>query len=222
MVLYFSDRITLGNRLSEQLEYLHSKDAIILCLKESSLLTAVALGSNLRAWIYPLLYEIVTHPEDRTKEIGAINADGEFCKHPDITDADLEYITMESAGALEDSKRQAMHLVNQQAIQFGDTLNEHVMNGREVILAGDIVTSPMQIAVAQQLLKSLSPKGIHGVAGNVTADVSDLFHLNTSEAHVLDVLPGIIFDDDHYFEKSDTYSRDEQRALALHIQTYWH
>ncbi len=219
--MYFLDRITLGNKLSEQLAGLHNRDAIIVCLKESSLLTAVALGCKLRAWIFPLLYEPISHPEDPKQQIGAINAEGEFCLHPDISEADMEGIHMEFASLLEDRKREAMHDLNQRLIQFGDNLDKHVLNGRDVILAGDVLTSPIQMAVAQQLLKPLQPSSLHGAAGNVTADISDLFHLNVDDAHLLDVLAGIVFDDNHYFEKPDAYTADQQRALALNIRTYW-
>jgi hypothetical protein len=70
-------------------------------------------------------------------------------------------------------------------------------------------------------MKPIRPASIVGVAGNVTVDVSDRFHMETSSTNILDNLPHGLFDDNHYFEKADEYSEDEKRALATNICNYW-
>jgi predicted phosphoribosyltransferase len=216
--MYFPDRLTLGKRLAGGITSIRGTDAIIVCLKNSSLLTCISMAQELRAWIYQLEFETIKNPMDETKILGAVTEEGEFVLSPTISEFELEEIQMEFADILEDRKRDAMGTLNRRGTKSYD---KHVMNGRTVILTGDIMFDSLGIAITKAILKPLTPKNIVGVAGNVTVDVSDAFHMQTAETTILDVLPHGLFDDNHYFEKMDEYSDEEKRALALNIVNYW-
>jgi predicted phosphoribosyltransferase len=218
--MYFINRASLGLNLSHKLDELRGQDAIVVCLKESSLLTCVYMGARLRAWIFPLLYKEVMSPADERQVLGAVTQDGEFCLHPDIDKYQLESLNMDFFNVIEDRKRTAMTQLNSETRHYQAPFDRHVMNDRPVILTGDIVTDRMELAIARQLLRPLRPKIIYGVAGNVSVDVSDMFHIETQVTQLLDILPNPL-NDDHYFEQPDPYSLEEKRKLALNISTFW-
>ena len=121
-------------------------------------------------------------------------------------------------GVIEDRKREATSRLNSRV--GPNAYDKHCMNGRPVILMGDVLASTVEMAVADSVLTSLCPSGLYGVVGNATFSVSDRMTLETNQSTVLDVLTTMM-DDDHYFEQPDAYSVDEKRQLARNVQTYW-
>jgi hypothetical protein len=177
------------------------------------------MASRLRAWIFPLEYEPIQNPLDERKLLGAMTSEGEFCLDPTISEYELEYVMQEQGDAFDDLQREAVQRFNRRINHTWQ--DKHFMNGRTVILTGDILFGQLEIELAKMLLKPIKPAKLLGVAGNVTVDVSDKLHVETSDIEVLDVLPNATFDDDHFFEKADAYSADEKWALAQNIYNYW-
>lgn len=219
--MYFVDRVALGTKLATKLPETKGQDSVIICLKDSSLMTCISMAITLRCWIYPLIFEPLYHPDDVHLVLGALTQDGEFCLSPDISENEYEYLQSEFNTQIDDQKRNAMHAVNQKVTEYGVRLDKHVMNNRTVILAADILTSAVNLSVVKTLLKPLTPKVVYGVGGNITAKVSDEFHLNAEKTDFMDVLPDILFDDDHYFDRKDGYTDAQKHALAVNISTYW-
>ncbi len=219
--MYFSDRTALGNKLADSLSHLRSTDAILVCLKPSSMMVAIAMAVKLRAWILPLFYEKIKSPLDPTAHLGALTQSGEFCRDPAITENDYEYVMQEFMAQLEEAKREALSRLNSAMNAYHGSTDPHIMNNRSVVLVGDVMFEGLELEVAKQLLKPLSPAMVYGTAGNTTIDISDQFRITTNQSIILDVLPSSVLGEDHYFEQPDAYSVEEKQALACNIAQYW-
>lgn len=219
--MYFNDRMSLGNKLADNLTEIKGSDAILVCLKQSSLMVAISMAVKLRAWIFPLFYEKLINPLDPTSTLGALNQNGDFCLHPNITTNEYEYIQQEFMAQIEEEKRIAMSRLNEVMNAYHGTSDPHILNNRNVVLVGDAMFNALELEIAKLIMKPLTPAKIYGTVGNVTVDVSDQFHLTTNESYVLDILPSSILGEDHYFENQDSYSNEEKQALALNIAQYW-
>ena len=219
--MYFSDRMTLGDKLADSMATLHGKDAILVCLKPSSMMVAVAMAVKLRAWVLPLFYEDIVNPLDPTSLLGALTQKGEFCLNPALTENDYEYVVQEYMGQLEEEKREALSRLNSKINGYYGSSDPYVLNNRPVVLVGDVMFNALSLEVATSLLKPLQPAAVYGVAGNATIDVSDKFRVATNESFILDVLPSSVLGEDHYFENHDAYSEEEKHALATNIAQYW-
>lgn len=184
-------------------------------------MTAIALAIDIRAWILPLLYETITDPRDETQLLGAITPSGELCVNPTISEFELTGIMQDFFGVIEDRKRVAMQRLNARTDMYQNMIDVHAINGRSVVLVGDVITTALELAVADELLKPLQPSQVLGMAGNVTVDVSNMLRTTTTESTVLDVIPTAIMGENHYFEQPDAYNEDEKRNLALNVSTYW-
>ena len=216
----FMDRTALGNTLAHKLLQLRGKGAVILCLQESSLLTCLTMAKQLHAWVYPLIYAPVYTSANTHRLLGAFDQDGEFCPYPHGPEVESD-VSSETAAIIQDQKSAAMESINAQTSSYGMVLDKHRMDGRDVILAGDIVTSPLPLVVAQQLLKSVMPKSLTAVAGNVTPEVAQLVRISAIKTDILDILSGVVFDDNHYFEHADTYTSEQKHTLTQNIASYW-
>lgn len=219
--MYFNDRMALGNKLADNLTVLKGTDAILVCLKPSSLMVAISMGVKLRAWVLPLFYESIKNPLDPTSLLGALAQNGEFCLDPAISPNDYEYIVQEFMAQLEDEKRAALSRLNAAMNDYHGTADPHILNNRSVVLVGDVMFDGMALEVAKSLLKPLTPAVVYGTVGNATIEVSDAFRTNTNQSVILDVLPSSVLGEDHYFETADAYSLSEKQALAINIAQYW-
>lgn len=216
--MYFVNRIELGRSLAEKVAYLKSQDAIVLCLTETSLSTGIGLASSLRAWVYPLLTEVVVIPGD-PRILGVINQDGLLCYNPGLSTYEREELEMENAGLIQDASREAFSRLNRQSSDYG-ALNKEILRGRTIILCADILRDQVQLAAAFELLKPIVTKSVVSVVGNVMSDAADALQIGTQKSDFLDVMTNM-FDDDHYFEQPDGYSAEERRQLAVNIAHYW-
>ena len=214
----FVDRSALGNTLAHRLRQFRGKDAVILCLQESSLMTCLTMARQLRAWVYPLIYVPVYTPDVGHKLLGSFDQDGDFC--PCSADADSED-TPETAKIIKAQRSSAMKQVKKQMASFGMNLDKQAMNGRDVILAADVITSTLPLIVTQHFLKNVAPKSLTAVVGNVTPEVARQVRISADKTDILDILSGIILDDHHYFEHEDTYTEEQKHTILQHIATYW-
>lgn len=219
--MYFNDRMALGNRLADSLPDIRGTDAILVCLKPSSMMVAIAMAIKLRAWVFPLFYEALINPLDPTKKLGAVDQNGEFCLHPDITNNEFDYIRQEFMAQIEDAKREAMSRLNQTMNEYHGTTDPHILNNRSVVLVGDVMMNSLELEIAKLILKPLMPTQIYGTVGNVTVEVSDRFRLDTNQSVILDILPSSIMGEEHYFENQDAYSSEEKQSLIINIAQYW-
>lgn len=219
--VYFSNRMSLGERLADSLPELRGTDAIVVCLKKSSMMVAISMAIRLRAWVFPLFYEKIANPMDPTATLGGLVQNGEFCLQPDISENEYSYILEEYMAQLEEAKREAMSRLNRTINEYLGTEDPHVLNNRNIILAGDVMMNALELEIATIILKPLTPLNVYGAVGNVTVDVSDRFRLNTNKSTILDILPSSVMGEDHYFENGDAYSTEEEQLLAVHIAEYW-
>ncbi len=216
--MYFVSRLTLGQSLAQKISDLRGVEPVILCLKESSLSTCIALAAELRAWIYPLLIEPITI-SDESQTIGVLIESGEFCPNPEMSNYELEDLQSEYSSIIQDMQRNAYGSLNQRAASYG-VLHKEALNGRVVIICGDIIGDDMLISAAQQFLRTIDTQKIISLAGNADVNSSEKLMLASERSICMDVIPNL-FDDDHYFEQPDGYSDDEKRQLVMNIPQYW-
>lgn len=216
------DRTNLGDMLAQRLTHLHGRDAVIVCLQENSLLTCLTMATELHAWVFPLVYAPVYTPDHAHQLIGAFDQDGTFCaldQPPADANADGSVGTTTEPTKVQ--QKEAMKAVQKQIASYHIALDRHLLDGRDVVLAADVLTSPLPLIVAQHLLKDIYPRSLTAVVGNATPSVAQLLRISAGKTEILDILSGVAFDHDHYFEHPDGYTEGQKRTLTEHIAAYW-
>ncbi|MDO4773780.1 MAG: hypothetical protein Q4A37_01490 [Candidatus Saccharibacteria bacterium] len=216
--MYYVNRIELGRSLGGRLQDLKGQEAVVIALKESALTACIGLASEINAWVFPLLSQRITIPGD-PRVMGVIDPSGTFTWSPDLEKMQRDGIELESRAVLEDAKRQAFSELNRAIDSYGG-LSKEALNGRILLLTGDIVEDRVEIAMALEYLKSVRYAALYGLGGNVDAVAADYFHLQTDRSVALDVMTHM-FPAEHYFEQQDAYTLEEQRQLAINISQYW-
>lgn len=216
----FTDKTTLGTTLAKRLPQLKHKDAVIVCLQESSLMTCISMASKLHAWIFPLIYAPVYTPDHAHKLLGAFDQDGEFCPLHLGPVSELK-TTPEITDTVESSKKEAMKSIHSQLAAYDMPLDKHSLDGRDTILVADVISDPLPLLVARQFLSSVTPKSWTAVAGNATLQTAQLLRMSAVKSEILDILSGVVSDEDRYFQHADNYTRKQKHTLTQHINAYW-
>ena len=204
----------MAGRLME----LKGQEAVVIALKEEALTACIGLASEINAWVFPLLSRRITIPGD-PRTMGLVDPTGTFTWNPDLEKTQRDGIEMESRGVLEDAKRQAFSELNRVFDQYGN-FSKDALNGRILLLTGDIVEDRLEIAMALEYLKSVRYAALYGLGGNVDSLAADYFHLQTDKSIALDVMTHM-FPAEHYFEQKDSYTPEECRLLTTNISQYW-
>ena len=215
MGVYFNDRTALGRTLASNLLQYKGRDAVIVCIKESSLLTALSAAMELRAWVYPLVYESIYTTDGSHRILGAFDEAGNFVA------GDLS-ITSEDIVTAESQKSLALAAIKDRMVRYEMTLEKQAMNNRPVIIMGDIVTNTLPLIVTSHLLDDIRPSGLSIAVGNATVETAAMIQTIAEKPIILDVISGVVQNDEHYFEHTDAYSSDQKHTLTQHIRTYWH
>lgn len=200
--MYYSDRKALGRQLADTLPTTIPCGSVIVCLKPSAMPVCRILAKRLQSWVYDLTYEPVLYPGDPAQALGAVTADGGFCVHPSMSMSEYHYVAQEFQGTLADAKRVAMHRLHQRPAAVDAQVDRWLLHSKPVLLVADILTDTLALAAAKTLFQPLKLQGTFAAVGNSTADVYDYLRLQTDACNVLNVLPGHVFNDDHYFEKT--------------------
>lgn len=216
----FTDRVTLGIKLAEQLNQLRGNDAVILCLKESSLLMCLTMAKELRAWVYPPLYVPVYSQDGNSRLLGAVAEDLAFVPNPEALDTDGNLSDTDSA-FVEAQRVVSIGSLKQMIASYDMEVDKHLMDGRDVVIAGDVVTNSLPVWVALRLLDSIRPKSISFAIGNASASVAETARIMAPTNIVLDILSGVISEDDKYFEHADEYNVQQKQQLTKYIASYW-
>lgn len=220
----FTDRSSLGDMLARRLQRLRGKDAVILCLQENSLLTCLTMASQLRAWVYPLIYAPVYTPDDAHRVLGAFDQDGVFCPLPEVLNDDPlaePEVPAEVTKIVDKQRPAALKTMRTETANYGMLLDKHRLDGRYVILAADIITNPLPVLVAQKFLEDVRPKGLSAAVGNATTETANLLRMSAAQTDILDILSGRLPDESQYFEQADTYTAKQKHTLTRHIAAYW-
>lgn len=216
--MYYTSKIDLGFKMANKLSYLRGTESVVISLQAKTLSTCLSMASRLRAWVYPLLTEKIYLPGD-PRVLGVVNQDGDFCWNPQFSTYEQQEFVAEFYGVIEDKKRQAFSLINKQLTDYG-TLNKKSLNGRNVIIVGDIVKDSVEVVAARELLKEVRCNKLFASGGNVDVVAADNLRLLADEAYFFDVMSNL-FNEDHYFEHPDSYTDEEKKKLVTNIATYW-
>lgn len=216
----FIDRNSLGRKFAELFQNDNPSETIIVSLKDQSLLTCISMAKELACWVFPLIYTEVRSPQLGGGPLGAYDFEGAFTGHPDGP-VSSEVNSMEMVILLDSLKPDAMRKNANKIEQVGIDLRKSLLRGRNVIICCDVLFDPLPLCIMQNILMEYKPSKLSVVIGNANSATSKYAHALTMDPKILDVIQGVLFEDEHYFEKPDSLNLKEKYEIARNISAYW-
>ncbi|MDQ5912799.1 MAG: putative phosphoribosyl transferase [Patescibacteria group bacterium] len=216
--MYFASRAEAGKQLAKELSKYRFEDTVAVALTEGGVVVGAQIAAELHCPLMFLLMRDITLPGE-ISALGVVDQNGGFTYNDMFSAGELEGMTSEFHGFIEQEKMQKFQEVNR-LLGDGGLLDPEIIRDRVVILVADGLTSGTSLLAAMNFIKPIRTKRV--VIASVFASVSavDKMHILGDELHVLTVYDGT-FELDHYFEKNDVPSRDDIIATLNNAILKW-
>ncbi|MFO0970881.1 MAG: phosphoribosyltransferase family protein [Candidatus Saccharimonadales bacterium] len=205
--MYFASRTEAGKVLAKQLQHYRFEDCVVLALSDGGVVIGAQITARLHCPLMFLLTKNIVLPGERT-ELGTIDQSGGFTYNDLFSTGELEGLTSEYHGLLDQLKMEKQHELNR-LLGDGGLVDAEMLQNRNVILVSDGLLSGISLVAAMNFLKPVQTKKIVIAAPFATVAAVDKMHVLGDELQVLRVVEDT-FAIDHYYEKSDV---PEQEAI---------
>jgi putative phosphoribosyl transferase len=202
--MYFASRTEAGQQLAKELAKYRFENSAILSLSEGGVIVGAQIASVLHCPLMFMLVQDVKLPGEPTA-VGVVDQRGGFTYNDMYSAGELEELTTEFHGTIEQQKMEKWHELNR-LLSDGGLVDVDILRDRNIILVSDGFISGMSLDSAMQFLKPIKIKRIIVATPLASVPAVDKMHLLADELHVLSVYDGT-FDLNHYYEKNDVPSQ---------------
>lgn len=205
--MYFASRTEAGKVLAGRLEGYRFEDCAVLALSDGGVVVGGQIAAMLHCPLMFLLTKSIVLPGERT-ELGTIDQSGGFTYNDFFSTGELEGLTSEYHGLLDQLKMEKRHELNR-LLGDGGLVDTGILQNRNVILVSDGLLSGISLVAAMNFLKPIRTQKIIIVTPLATVAAVDKMHVLGDELQVLRVVEDT-FEVDHYYEQDDV---PEQEAI---------
>lgn len=203
--MYFASRTQAGKTLAKQLQRYRFEDCAILALSDGGVVIGAQIAAELHCPLMFLLTKDIVLPGEHTA-LGAIDQTGRFSYNDLFSTGELEGLTREYHGVIDQLKMQQRHELNR-LLGDGGLVDVAMLQERIIILVSDGLFSGISLIAAMNFLKPIHTKKIIVATPFATVQAVDKMHVLADELRVLRVVQDT-FGVDHYYETNDVPSQE--------------
>ena len=204
--MYFASRADAGNQLAKELLKYRFEDTVAVALNDGGVIVGAQIAAEIHCPLMFLLMRDITLPGE-ISALGVVDQNGGFTYNDMFSAGELEGMTSEFHGFIEQEKMVKHHDINH-LLGDGGLLDPTIILDRNVILVADGLVSGTSLLAAMSFLKPIRTKRVIIASAFASVSAVDKMHLLGDELHVLSVYDGT-FELDHYFEANDVPSQDD-------------
>jgi putative phosphoribosyl transferase len=206
--MYFASRTEAGQQLAKELEKYRFENTAILALSNGGVVIGAQIAAMLHCPLMFLLMQDIKLPGENSV-LGVVDQNGGFTYNDMFSAGELEGLTQEFHGFIEQQKIQKWHELNR-LLSDGGLVDGNILKDRNIILVSDGLINGMSLDSAVQFLKPVRINRLIVATPLASVSAVDKMHLLADELHVLSVYDGT-FELDHYYEKNDV---PDQEAIV--------
>lgn len=217
--MYFASRLQAGRMLAAQLvpNYLH-KNCAVIGIGDGGVIVGAQIASQLRCVLTMLIIEEINLPREPVA-IGAILEDGTFSYNHAMSDGELEEMTSEYHGTIEQEKLTKFHKMNK-LLGSGGLISRDLLRGHNIILVSDGFKDSFALDMALQFLKSIQIEKLIVATPLASIKAIDRMHITADEINCLSVVEDYI-DTDHYYDVKDIPDHETVIETIGKIVSQW-
>jgi putative phosphoribosyl transferase len=217
--MYFKDRAAAGRLLATQVARKYGdQQCAVVALGDGGVMVGMPIAMKLRTVIMLLITENVELPREATP-IGGIALDGSFTYNHKYSDSELEEMSSEYHGFIEQEK---MFRVNEmhRLMSQGVLIRRDLLEDRIVILVSDGLQDGFSLDMAVRFLKPIRTKGIIIATPLASVPAVDHMHIETDDIFCLNVVKDY-FDTNHYYDMHDVPAHETIVKTIDHVVQGW-
>lgn len=204
--MYFASRTEAGKKLADELKNYRYDDNAVLALTDGGVVVGAQIAAQLHCPLMFLLMKDIVLPGEHSA-LGVVDQDGGFTYNDMFSAGELEYLTGEFHGFIEQEKLEKWRSLNR-VLGDGGIIDTEILQNRNVIIVVDGLLSGTSLLAAMNFLKPIKTQKIIVAAPLASVEAVDKMHVLGDELHVLSVIDGT-FPFDHYYEQDDVPAQEE-------------
>ena len=199
--MYFASRAQAGRMLAAKLlpKYRYENCAVI-GIGDGGVMIGAQIAAQLHCVLTMLLIEEIYLPREPVA-IGGMLEDGTFLFNQAMTSGELEEMTSEYRGTIEQEKMLKFHKLNG-LVGSGGVINRDLLRGHNIILASDGFKDGFALDLALQFLKPIKVDKVIVATPLASVRAVDRMHITVDEINCLSVLEDYR-STDHYYDTND-------------------
>lgn len=207
--MYFASRVQAGRMLAGELvpKYRYENCAVI-GLGDGGVMVGAQIASQLHCVLTMLMIEEINLPREPVA-IGGMLEDGTFSYNQAMTAGELDEMTSEYYGVIEQEKLAKFHKMNG-LLGSGGLINRDLLRGHNIILVSDGFKDSFALDMAVNFLKKIKIERLIVATPLASVKAIDRMHITADEINCLSVVDEYI-DTDHYYDTQDV--PDHQKII---------
>lgn len=217
--MYFASRVQAGRMLASQLvpKYRFENCAVI-GIGDGGVVIGAQIAAQLHCVLTMLIVEEVFLPREPVA-IGGVLQNGSFSFNNQYSQGELDEMTSEYHGLIEQEKFEKFHKINGLR-GSGGVMTRDLLRGHNIILASDGFKDSFALDMALEFLKPIAVEGIIVASPVATVKAIDRMHITVDQINILSVVEDYM-DTDHYYEKKDVPTHDVIMHTIDQIALMW-
>lgn len=194
------------------------ENCAILALNDGGVMVGAQIASQLQCIIMLLLSDEIKLPLE-PDALAGITSGGDFAYNTRYSTGEVEELTSEYFGLIEQEKRTSMHNLNG-LVKTGSVVNRKLLKEQNIILVSDGLKSAFSLDIALVYLKTIEVKKIIIATPIASVRAVDRMHVACDEIYCLSVVEDFI-STDHYYDRQDIPEHDEIMSMLKNLIEMW-
>lgn len=217
--MYFASRTAAGKLLAEQIaKRYQGKPCAVVGLSDGSVMVGAQIALRLHAVLCMLLTQPIELPREGVP-IGGISEDGSFAYNGLYSPGEIEELTSEYRGYIEEEKENRLSEIHR-LLGAGGLIRKDLLEDKVVILVSDGLSNGFSLDVAAEFLKPVHYKRLVVATPLASVPAVDRMHVLADEIYCLNVVTEYITTD-HYYDTRDVPSHDTIVKTIEKIMQRW-
>lgn len=199
--MYFASRVQAGRMLAGELvpKYRYENCAVI-GIGDGGVMVGAQIASQLHCVLTMLMIEEI-HLSREPVAIGGMLEDGTFSYNQAMSPGELEELTSEYHGVIDQERLTVFHKMNG-LLGSGGLINRDLLRGHNIILVSDGFKDSFTLDMALNFLKPIRIEKLIVATPLASVQAIDRMHITADEINCLSVVEDYM-DTDHYYDTQD-------------------
>ncbi len=194
------------------------ENCAVLALNDGGVIVGAQIASKLQCIIMLLLSDEIMLPRE-PDALAGITSGGDFAYNSLYSSGEIEEMTSEYYGLIEQEKRTTMHDLNR-LVRKGSVVNKKLLQKQNIILVSDGFKSAFSLDLALAYLKTVDIEKLIIATPIASVPAVDRMHVVGDDLYCLSVVDDYI-STDHYYDQRDIPEHDEIIDMLKNLIAVW-
>lgn len=205
----------LASQLAQKYRY---ENCAVVAIDDGGVMVGSQIAVELHCVLTMLLADQISLPRENIA-VGGITQDGVFSYNSEFSTGEIEELTSEYHGFIEQDKLEKLHKMHE-LLGSGGLIDANLLRGNNIILVTEGLESGFRLDLAAAFLKTIRYEKLIVATPLASVSAVDRMHIVADEIYCLSVVENYL-STDHYYDKQDVPSHEKVVETIEKIVLNW-